>query len=337
MITKRGPYFWLDIQINKRRIRRSLKTRERTLAISLANKLTQDYREGALLGKTSIKDFTTKYMDWAWSSKPASADRESQRLKKILSFFAELGIQHLNDITPLHLEQLRARLKEQGLEKTTINRYLQLIRGMFYKAIDWEIYKGPNPARKIKFYREESRIQALSAEEVERILEAAKKIAKQAKSPLQRAFPDLVQLALNTGLRKSEILNLRWKDAREDEAIVHGKGDRTRMVPLNKAAATIIGRQPKKTEYVFDIPNRNQPDLFRRTILQIQKQTGIPFHFHLLRHFFATSLLGKGVDIVTIAAILGHSKMMTSLLYSHTDKEKKRFAVDYLDKMNWSK
>ncbi|MCJ7589514.1 MAG: site-specific integrase [Candidatus Aminicenantes bacterium] len=195
---------------------------------------------------------------------------------------------------------------------------------MFYRAIDWEIHKGTNPVKKIKFFREESRIQALSAEEVERILVSAKKIAAQAKSPLQKAFPDLIRLALNTGLRKAEILNLRWKNVKGDEIKVHGKGDRTRMVPLNQAAAAIIGRQPKTTEYVFDIPNRTQPSLFLRTIYQIKKQTGIPFHFHLLRHYFATSLLERAVDIVTIAAILGHSKMMTSLLYSHTDKEKRR-------------
>lgn len=112
-----------------------------------------------------------------------------------------------------------------------------------------------------------------------------------------------------------------------DEIKVHGKGDRARIVPLNQAATAIIGRQPRKTEFIFDIPNRTQPDPLRRTVLQVQKLTGIPFHFHLLRHFFATSLLERGVDIVTISAILGHSKMMTSLLYSHTDKEKKKAAV----------
>ncbi|MCG7851732.1 MAG: hypothetical protein MIO92_04345 [Methanosarcinaceae archaeon] len=51
---------------------------------------------------------------------------------------------------------------------------------------------------------------------------------------------------------------------------------------------------------------------------------------HLCRHCFATTLLERGVDIVTISSILGHSKMMPGLLYSHTDREKKKPAVEFL-------
>jgi site-specific recombinase XerD len=66
----------------------------------------------------------------------------------------------------------------------------------------------------------------------------------------------------------------------------------------------------------------------RRTVTQIKKQTGIGFHFHFLRHYFTTKLIENKVDFVTIASLLGHSKIMTSLLYSHTNGEKKKKAVD---------
>jgi site-specific recombinase XerD len=59
--------------------------------------------------------------------------------------------------------------------------------------------------------------------------------------------------------------------------------------------------------------------------------TGIGFHFHLLRHYFTTSLLEKGVDFVTIGSLLGHSKITTSLIYFHTDLEGKRKAVESLE------
>ena len=156
-----------------------------------------------------------------------------------------MGILFLEDITPYHIEQLKAELKKTGLikdpekakelSKATVNRYLQILRGMFYKAIDWEIYKKPNPVKKVRFY------------------------------------------------------------------------------------------------YVFDIPNRHQQDLFRRTTKRIQKLTGIPFHFHLLRHYFASSLVEKGVDLLTVSEILGHSKTMVSLGYVHTDMERKRRAVELLN------
>lgn len=140
-------------------------------------------------------------------------------------------------------------------------------------------------------------------------------------------FPDIIEFAINTGLRKSEILNLEWKDVQGEEIIVRGKGDRIRTVPLNARAQAIISRQPKKDSYVFDIPNRRQPDLMRRTFDQIKKRTGIDFYLHLLRHYFTTVLIEKGVDLITVAAILGHSKLTTSLIYSHTDQEKQKEAV----------
>lgn len=100
---------------------------------------------------------------------------------------------------------------------------------------------------------------------------------------------------------------------------------------MNSTARGVIERQPKKNEHVFDISNRHQPDLFRRTIGQVRKKMGIDFHFHLLRHSFTTRLIEKGIDFVTVGELLGHSKISTSLIYSHTDKERKRKAVEVLN------
>lgn len=325
-LRKVGNYYWLDIRIKGKRIRRSLHTDNKFLVLD-RYKEKKDELVAELNGsKISFSGFCRQYMDWAWSSKPASAKREEQRIEKI---------------TPYHIEQLKAELKKtglikdpkkaKGLSKATVNRYLQILRGMFYKAIDWEIYKKPNPVKKVRFYKEEQRIKSLSRKDVDRILEAARAIAKKPGSPLQKIFPDLLELAINTGLRKSEILYLKRRDVREDEIIVKGKGDKVRTVPLNSRAREIIERQPPKDKYVFDIPNRHQQDLFRRTTKRIQKLTGIPFHFHLLRHYFASSLVEKGIDLLTVSEILGHSKTMVSLGYTHTDKKRKRRAVELLN------
>jgi len=131
-------------------------------------------------------------------------------------------------------------------------------------------------------------------------------------------------------IKNELVAKAQMKDSKNWEATVRGKGDRIRTVPLNTAARAIVERQRRQTAYVFPVENREQQDLFRRTVLQVRTLTGIPFHFHLGRHYFATTLLERGVDIVTISSILGHSKMMTSLLYSHTDREKKKKAVDLL-------
>ena len=77
--------------------------------------------------------------------------------------------------------------------------------------------------------------------------------------------------------------------------------------------------------------NRNNTSLLHNTMKRVEKMTGVRFKFHHLRHAFTTSLVEKGVDFVTIGAILGHSSISMSLIYSHTDEEKMRRAVDLLD------
>jgi integrase len=341
LIKKHGSLYWLDIRVDGKRVRRSLKTGEHGLALERAREIERELRIPKTPG-VDIKAFSLQYLNWAWETKPASADQESRRMK-ILEFFDAHDIRTLSDITPYQLEQLRAWLKTRKVKvgdkevdrprgQATLNRYMQLLRGMYYKAIDWEIYKGPNPVKKVKFFREDRVIKPLSHDEAREILEACRQIgARKSASSLQKAFADLVEFALNTGMRKSEILNLQWKDVKNWEATIKGKGNRTRTVPLNAAARAIVERQQKRTPYVFPVENREQQDLFRRTVAQVVKKTGIPFHFHLCRHYFATTLLERGVDIVTISSILGHSKMMTSLLYSHTDRAKKAKAVELLN------
>jgi len=340
-LIKRGKYYWLDIRVDGKRVRRSLNTTKKPVALMMFNKKRKELLAEHDGSKVRFSDFCKKYLDWARSSKPASAIREEQRLDKIQKFFADLQIVYLDEITPFHIEQLKTELrktglindseKQKGVSKATVNRYLQILRGLFYKAIDWEIYNKQNPLKKIKFHRENTVIEPLSDIQVERIIHAARKISREPHSSLQRSFYDVCMLAINTGMRKSEILNLKWEDLNEDELLVNGKGDKIRYVPLNPKAKAIIMRQPRKTEWVFDISNRHQPDLFRRTVGQIRKKTGVDFRFHSLRHYFATKLIGNGIDFVTVAELLGHSKISTSLIYSHTDKERKKKAVEALE------
>ena len=321
------------MRIGGKRIRKSLKTTERKMAIEKAKEL-QDKLGMASGGNIRFDEFSTKYLEWAWATKPASAKGEELRLKRIQVFLLSHNVVHLSDITPYHVEQLRADLRVRGRSPATINRYCQLLRGIFYRAIDWEMYDKPNPLKKIRFYREEPCRKLLSQNEVARILEAAEVIAIKLRSPMQRIFPDLIRLAVNTGLRKSELLNLRWSDLREDDIMVKGKGERTRTVPLNDEARRVLDRQPRRSTRIFSDIGADYTSVFRRTVEAIRRRTGIDWHFHLLRHYFGSTLLARGVDIVTIGSLLGHSRAMTTLIYSHTDEKRRREAVLRLSAQN---
>lgn len=336
-LRKVGKYYWLDIRIKGKRIRRSLLTDNKFLALDRYKEKKDELLLEYTGNKTRFAAFKEQYLEWAWSSKPATAGLEEQRLAKVEEYFNNLEIIYLSDITPYHIEQLKAELKtwkiskKRTLSKATINRYLQLLRGMFYKAIEWEIYDKPNPLKRVRFYRENQRSRTLSEGQIHKIMQEAYSISQKPRSKLQELFHDLATVAINTGLRRSEILNLKWKNIYKDWIDVIGKGDKFRSVPLNLRAKAVIMRQPKKTEYVFDIPNRDQPGLFRRTVDTIRKRTEISFSFHDFRHYFATKLVEKGVDFITISEILGHSKIIVSLGYTHTDKERKRRAVELLN------
>lgn len=354
-IHKRGRFYWIDYYHDGKRKRQSLKTDKLLEAKDRARQIEESLHK--LGAGPLLSDFAETYFAWARATKPASAPREKQRFDKIMAFLKAEGVLTLPAITPLAVEKLRAKLLEDGLAKATVNRYLQLLRGMFYRAADWGLYAGPNPLRKVKFFREESSVRVPSVDEIRYIRCAARMISLVPHSKLQAAFSALVEMALNTGMRKSEILNLKWRDIKDGEAYVQGKGDRIRKVPLNWAALAVIETQSRgsvsqvtargaifankgelsllfptnKEEYIFDIPNRRQPDLLRRTVLMTGRLAGVTWHFHLLRHFFTSNLLGRGVDIVTLAAILGHARPSTTLIYSHTSRERKRMAVDLLD------
>lgn len=341
MLRRVGKYYWLDFWCGKKRIRRSLKTTEHGLAIARANDLTRKYRVEAKITTVDLRDFAARYLEWARETKPASWPAERLRLDKMLELFDELKVKNLDEVTAYHIEQIRAMLKTRtiikGIEsrnvdrsKTTLNRYLQILRGMFYRAIDWEVIPGPNPLRKVKFAREGAKIQPLTEEQIKIIIAEATAISKKPESPIQKVLSDLLTLILNTGLRRSEALNLKWEDMRGAEIKVLGKGAKLRTVPLNAVALTVINQQPRSGLYVFDVPNRASGSLLRRTMDEISKRAGVRTGLHLFRHAFATRLLAAGVDIVTISEILGHGKMMISLLYSHSDPARKRHAVDSL-------
>jgi len=330
-ISRHGKIYWLDIRIKGKRIRRSLGTENRNEALARYAPLREKLLEKHLDKKTKFSDFCKQYLDWAWSSKPKIALKEQQRLKRIQDFFQGLDIVYLDDITPYHIEKLKADLQTKGLKKSTINGWLQILRGLFYRAIDWEVYTKPNPLKKVRFFKPQIAVQGLSKKDIARVLNAAKAISKSPLSPIQVCFYDIVVLALNTGMRRSELLNLKWKDIKDNSLKIKGKGDKFRDVPLNRIAKEAIMRQQKRGEFVFNVPNRNNATILHNTTRKVSGMTGVDFHLHLLRHAFTTSLVERGVDFITIGAILGHSTITMSLIYSHTDKEKMRKAVSLLE------
>ena len=123
------------------------------------------------------------------------------------------------------------------------------MKTIFNKAIDWKLTKE-NPASKIKMLREPPPIvRYLATDEIEKLLEACQK------SEAKHLYP-IVFVALNTGMRLGEILNLKWRDVDLPNGYIHiekAKGGKRRDIPLNSELTNLLRFSIKKpnTEYVF--------------------------------------------------------------------------------------
>ena len=337
MIKKHGKFYRLDIWLGKKRVRRSLRTDERALALDRAREIERELRTPRPKGLL-LAEFSKKYLEWAKQTKPSSEGTEKYRMPVIKSWFNNAGIMTLEGITAYHVEQFRAYVMtrsvghtDKTIGRTTANRYLALIRSMFNKAKDWGEFAGDNPVSRVKFYREGTKIRPLTEAEVTAIISATDALAaRKHATPLQREAPALFRFILNTGLRKSEALMLRWADIGDDSITVKGKGGKVRTIPLNVEAAAILAGRRREGQFVFQIPGRTSGSLLRRLTATISKNTGIRFHVHLLRHVFASRLIAAGVDIVTVGSLLGHGAAMVTLLYTHSNPGLMRRAVDTL-------
>lgn len=341
MISKRGRIWWLDIWVGAKRVRRSLHTTERVVAIERVRDVTEELKRGRPAGVT-FADLVPKYLAWSRDTKAAYRS-ERYQVPVIERWFEEHGAPRLADVTPYLIEQFRvdvcsrhrlATKRPRGAARSTANKYCALLRVMFNRARDWGLYDGANPVQKVRFYPDPPEMRVLTDEEKVAVMAAAVRIRTGAdpRSPVQRVIPDMLEFLFNTGLRRAEALHLRWQSVEDTTISVLGKGAKRRRVPLNAAARAVLARQPRLTAYVFDIPNRDSGQVFAHTVRRIRRLSGVEhFHLHLCRHWFTAALLQAGVDIKTVGDILGHSRIVTSLIYAHSSPEGRQRAVEALD------
>lgn len=147
--------------------------------------------------------------------------------------------------------------------------------------------------------------------------------------------------ALNTGMRRGEILSLTWKGVdlfRKTVTVFLSKNGERRTIPINETVFNLLKEKSKvrqlSTHLVFysrAYSGINVHNL-RRAFISVLSKTGIEnFHFHDLRHTFATRLVQKGVDIYKVQRLLGHKTPTMTQRYAHHYPESLRDGVDVLD------
>ncbi len=258
-------------------------------------------------------------------SKPnkRSWSRDELSIKHLNSFFSN---KYLHEIGPLTIEKYKVERKRQ-VSPSTVNRELACLKHMYVKAIEWGKI-DVSPASKVRLFKEENRrTRYLEEEEIERLYEACSGHLR----------PILVT-ALNTGMRKGEILNLKWVDVdlrNRVISILNSKNDEKREIPVNEDLFQALLRVRKNLEssYVFckedGVPYRDVKTGFKAALKRAKISN---FRFHDLRHTFASRLVMKGVDLKTVQELLGHKDVRMTLRYSHLSPDHKKAAVEKLSK-----
>lgn len=215
-------------------------------------------------------------------------------------------------------------------QPATANRHLACLKHMFTKAVEWEMVEEEilKKVRRVKLLPENNRrLRYLSTEECDELLNACK--------PHLRP---IVITALNTGMRKEEILSLEWEkhiDLRH--GFIHlevTKNGERREVPMNQTLMAMLKGLVRRIDspYVFTDNQGRRFNNVRRSFMSACRCVGIKdFRFHDLRHTFASQLVMAGVDITTVKELLGHKTLTMTLRYAHLAPAHKMKAVEVLD------
>ena len=148
----------------------------------------------------------------------------------------------------------------------------------------------------------------------------------------------IVIVALNTGLRKSNILELRWEQINFDFnfiEVLENKGNKHLLIPLNEKLIQFFSNKPdvERKGYIFINPETGLPykDIKKAWSTALEKANIENFRFHDLRHTFATRLIEKNIDIVVAKELMGHANISTTMIYVHSDADRKKNAINVID------
>jgi integrase len=209
----------------------------------------------------------------------------------------------------------------------TVNRELALLRHLLVLAAEWgHVEKVP----RIRLEREpEGRLRFLTEEEVARPLSACKA------SPSAELHA-VVKVALNTGMRRGEVLGLTWDRVDFSRGVLlleRTKSGRRREVPMNGAVYEVLSAIAGPREgRVFSVRSVRKP--FDRAVREARLED---FRFHDLRHTAASHLMMRGASLADVRAVLGHTTLAMTMRYAHLSPEHLRSAVARLDGLGAAK
>lgn len=306
----------------------------------------------------TLKTFIDEeYAPWARANRK-DGDTTIARLN---SRFADFFEKRLGEINPWIVEKWRTARTKEGRAPATVNRDLDDMKALLYKAVEWGLLDVHPFAKTVKRLKvDNERVRFLSdAEEanLRSALDAREQEMRKERDNAncwrrERGYPEfpslrhvgfadhlkpMVLVSINTGLRRGELFQVAWQNVDLARAIVTVKGhtaksNKTRHIPLNDEALSAFeawrAQQAETSGLVFPSKNGNDFDNVQTSWEKLLSDARITdFHWHDLRHHFASRLVMAGVDLNTVRELLGHADIKMTLRYAHLAPEHKAAAV----------
>ncbi|HKQ89268.1 MAG TPA: site-specific integrase [Blastocatellia bacterium] len=341
---KDSKFWWYKFVYDGVAYAASTKTRNRRDAEGIASKARLDVIEGTYNIKRQkaaplFKDAMAVFLEYSrqhHAEHPNTTRQYTNASKPLISTF---GAKKLNAITPEEIERYKtARLKQgihgRPLKPATVNADLACMRAMFSYFVALDVV-ARNPVSRVKFLPvSNEKMRVLNFEE-ERLYLAV------CPQPLH----DIAVLMLETGMRPEELYRLRVESVNlEDRHIFNPRGKTKaarRTLPLTRRAADLLKNRLQTIEGDYVFPREDDPSkpmgrvnyLHRKAL----KDSSVLFRLYDLRHTFATRAAEAGVDLVTLAALLGHSKIQMVLRYAHPQAEHKVSAIRKMEEFQMAR
>lgn len=334
---KRKNVWWFSVMHNGRRIQETLGTENKKLAERFYAKVVTDLQEGRWFDnqtkKRLLKDMVERFdKEYSEVKDYYQKARDKSIFKNIISFLGE-------DCTLEAVEQriggYELHRRAQGAKPGTILKELGLLRRMFNVARKQWKWKIDNPVSEIELPKvNNGRIRYLSRKEYEGLFNAFTATEDQWLKPF-------VIIALETGLRLTNLCNLLWSEVNLFNRMIIIKAEKMKNrdyfgTPLTELAVTTLNelqRVRSLTDHVFHDNGENLYDRkVQRAFKMVLKAAEIEdFHFHDLRHTFASLHVQSGTNLYVLQKLLGHKDTRMTQRYAHLSADYLRDAVTRLN------
>jgi integrase len=278
---------------SRKRKRISLGTRDIKMARAKLSELKIELEDYKDIQSKAMEDFQRDYVKWA---ELRHAPSTVKNFEGVLRKIAELiPVKAITQIERRHAESFIMTLA-QGMTARGVNFYLRTARAIFNDALEWNLIYA-NPFAGIKLLKEKTiKPRILSVKELSDFFRKA--------AELHPNLIELFQFYLLTGLRRSEAIELEMVDVNFETSsmLVHGKGDKYRVVPLMPLAkAILMGKRDQARPFPW------AGDTVTHAFREIRQAAGIErAKLHDLRKTFATMLMDYGISHLAIKNWLGH-------------------------------